>query len=71
MMEKLSYSNVEAAHYWWKDSTETFVENGYTVSKEDKWKRISLNMKKWVLNIQIGLIGMQIWKSEERDPDTS
>ncbi len=46
MMEKLSYSNVEAAHYWWKDSTETFVENGCTVSKEDKWKRISLNMKK-------------------------
>jgi hypothetical protein len=35
-MKKLSYGYVEAAHYWWKDLTETFKTSGYKVSKKDK-----------------------------------
>jgi hypothetical protein len=35
-MKKLSYGYVEAAHYWWKDLSSTFTENGYTVCHKDK-----------------------------------
>jgi hypothetical protein len=35
-MKKLSYGYVEAAHYWWKDLTKTFTDDGYTVSHKDK-----------------------------------
>jgi hypothetical protein len=35
-MKKLSYGYVEAAHYWWKDLTNTFTMDGYTVCMKDK-----------------------------------
>jgi hypothetical protein len=31
-MKKLSYGYVEAAHYWWRDLSGTFTDNGYVVS---------------------------------------
>ena len=35
-MKKISYGYVEAAHYWYKDSSDTFVSAGYSQSKKDK-----------------------------------
>ncbi len=35
-MKKLSYGYVEAAHYWWRDLSGTFTDNGYVVSNKDK-----------------------------------
>jgi hypothetical protein len=35
-MNKISYGYVEAAHYWWKDLSKTFFDNGYNESKKDK-----------------------------------
>ncbi len=35
-MKKLSYGYVEAAHYWWKDLTQTFKDDGYSVCNKDK-----------------------------------
>jgi hypothetical protein len=35
-MNKISYGYVEAAHYWWKDLSGTFFDNGYNESKKDK-----------------------------------
>ena len=35
-MKKLSYGYVEAAHYWWRDLSGAFTDNGYAVSNKDK-----------------------------------
>jgi hypothetical protein len=35
-MNKISYGYVEAAHYWWRDLSGTFTDNGYVVSNKDK-----------------------------------
>ncbi len=35
-MKKISYGYVEAAHYWYKDLSETFFSAGYNQSKKDK-----------------------------------
>ena len=35
-MKKISYGYVEAAHYWYKDLSDTFFSAGYNQSKKDK-----------------------------------
>jgi hypothetical protein len=35
-MKKISYVYVEAAHYWYKDLSDTFFSAGYNQSKKDK-----------------------------------
>jgi hypothetical protein len=41
--KKLSYGHVEAAHYWWKDLTKTFTDDGYTVSHKNNCVFIKRN----------------------------
>jgi hypothetical protein len=35
-MKKISYGYIETAHYWWRDLSGTFTDNGYVVSNKDK-----------------------------------
>jgi hypothetical protein len=44
-MKKLSYGYVEAAHYWWKDISNTFTDAGYKVSNKDKCLFIKRSME--------------------------
>jgi hypothetical protein len=50
-MNKISYGYVEAAHYWWKDLSGTFFDNGYNESKKYKCiyiKKEGANVAWWI-----------------------
>jgi hypothetical protein len=47
-MKKLNYGYEVAAHYWWKDLSNTFIENGYMVSCKDKCLFVCMRDDAWI-----------------------